>query len=368
MGRVQGSTRSSHCSHNELDGAAAGRPGAEQLLTGAGSTDLALSDGPRVGRSPPSSLHRCSRSPRAQRPANGIECRHVPRRAETGQRRAVQNGRRARRGHPQAVTWTCTRGSTIGPRRSGSRSRCIPSTRRSSRSARRRAAAAAARAEQLDLLQRLAPTRWPARTIPRRTTRRTTTNGEPTTDPNHPWRRPLALSITGGLLILGLQLAAVGPEPPWAAHEPAATQADVARAGRTAAGHRRAAIRVPASAPTISLASSGARWTDRDRGYAPRPARPKAATVPAPAAGPRPAERPRPLLPRPPRIRTSGAAQGRARPRPPLPAPAPAPDGGAPTIALVRRRAGPRRTTPRARGSRAACAWPGSASCSRRRG
>src|SRR6185503_166065 len=27
------------------------------------------------------------------------------------------------------------------------------------------------------------------------------------TDPNHPWRRPLALSITGGLLILGLQLA-----------------------------------------------------------------------------------------------------------------------------------------------------------------
>jgi hypothetical protein len=38
------------------------------------------------------------------------------------------------------------------------------------------------------------------------------------TDPNHPWRRPLALSITGGLLILGLQLAASGPKPPWAAH------------------------------------------------------------------------------------------------------------------------------------------------------
>src|SRR5689334_15922662 len=38
-------------------------------------------------------------------------------------------------------------------------------------------------------------------------------------DPNHPWRRPLALSITGGLLILGLQLAASGPKPPWASTE-----------------------------------------------------------------------------------------------------------------------------------------------------
>jgi hypothetical protein len=35
-------------------------------------------------------------------------------------------------------------------------------------------------------------------------------------DSNPPWRRPLALSVTGGLLILGLQLAHSGPRPPWA--------------------------------------------------------------------------------------------------------------------------------------------------------
>ncbi|HKT61594.1 MAG TPA: hypothetical protein VJQ46_16175, partial [Gemmatimonadales bacterium] len=45
------------------------------------------------------------------------------------------------------------------------------------------------------------------------------------TDPNHPWRRPLALSITGGLLILGLQLAASAPKPPWASRSGAATPA-----------------------------------------------------------------------------------------------------------------------------------------------
>jgi hypothetical protein len=33
---------------------------------------------------------------------------------------------------------------------------------------------------------------------------------------DHPWRRPIALSVTGMLLILGMQLAFFGPRPPWA--------------------------------------------------------------------------------------------------------------------------------------------------------
>jgi hypothetical protein len=75
-------------------------------------------------------------------------------------------------------------------------------------------------------------------------------------DPNQPWRRPLALSVTGGLLILGLQLAASGPRPPWSVHEATAESA---------------ALVMPASAPaprpsspTVSLVAN---W--RERGAAP---------------------------------------------------------------------------------------------------
>lgn len=35
------------------------------------------------------------------------------------------------------------------------------------------------------------------------------------------WRRPMALSVTGLLLLLGMQLAFFGPRPPWAGHHPA---------------------------------------------------------------------------------------------------------------------------------------------------
>ena len=52
------------------------------------------------GRTTPH-FYRSSVFTQGPRPANGIECRHVSRRAETGQRRAVQDGRRARRGHPE---------------------------------------------------------------------------------------------------------------------------------------------------------------------------------------------------------------------------------------------------------------------------
>jgi hypothetical protein len=74
-------------------------------------------------------------------------------------------------------------------------------------------------------------------------------------DPNQPWRRPLALSVMGGLLILGLQLAASGPRPPWSVREATAESALV----------------VPASAPTPSpsspMVSLAANW--RERGTAP---------------------------------------------------------------------------------------------------
>jgi hypothetical protein len=70
-------------------------------------------------------------------------------------------------------------------------------------------------------------------------------------DPNQPWRRPLALSVMGGLLILGLQLAASGPRPPWSARQATDESAPVLPAS------------VPAprpSSPTVSLAAN---WQER---------------------------------------------------------------------------------------------------------
>jgi hypothetical protein len=135
------------------------------------------------------------------------------------------------------------------------------------------------------------------------------------TDPNHPWRRPLALSITGGLLILGLQLAASGPKPPWA------SRSDKAPADATIPAMPAAAPAVPAeetpaptpvaapapapapASPTISLVSSGASWAELNRGYvssgssSDSPAPTPVEAAPAPRA---------PELPAAPRIRTKG--------------------------------------------------------------
>jgi hypothetical protein len=70
-------------------------------------------------------------------------------------------------------------------------------------------------------------------------------------DSDQTWRRPLALSVTGGLLILGLQLAASGPRPPWSAHEAIAETAPrVAPAGLAHAS---------VGTPTVSYAAS---WTE----------------------------------------------------------------------------------------------------------
>jgi hypothetical protein len=131
-------------------------------------------------------------------------------------------------------------------------------------------------------------------------------------DPNHPWRRPLALSITGGLLILGLQLAASGPKPPWAAHAattPAEATIPALPAAAPAVPADEAPAPTPAAAPapaaltpTISLVSSGASWTELNRGYvssaaSDTPAETAVAETPAPPA---------PALPAAPRIRTKG--------------------------------------------------------------
>jgi hypothetical protein len=107
-------------------------------------------------------------------------------------------------------------------------------------------------------------------------------------DPNQPWRRPLALSVMGGLLILGLQLAASGPRPPWSVREATTESAVVMPAS------------APAPSPSSPMVSLAANW--RERGTAPSRAieRPEGATI-ADTALPSPAA---PVLPAAPKLGT----------------------------------------------------------------
>ena len=123
------------------------------------------------------------------------------------------------------------------------------------------------------------------------------TESDPTpADPSAPWRRPLALSITGGLLILGLQLAASGPKPPWAAAEARAEPAGVILPA--------AAVPVPAAvSPTISLVNNssvtgGASWVELNRGYVSSSSSSEGPAITADS------EPPAPALPAAPKIRT----------------------------------------------------------------
>ncbi len=112
-------------------------------------------------------------------------------------------------------------------------------------------------------------------------------------DSSNPWRRPLALSITGGLLILGMQLAASGPRPPWSPREPNAPSPAHVLPASSRDGS-------PTTA-TVRLASSGRTWDADNQAYissAPAP-------VPAPAA---------PLLPAAPRLQPKALL--RAMPKP----------------------------------------------------
>jgi len=86
------------------------------------------------------------------------------------------------------------------------------------------------------------------------------------------WRRPLALSITGLLLILGVQLAFAGPRPPWSG-----------RLGRVAPAEARPVAALSARAEEsqyASLASTTASWGGTDRAVEPaNPSDTEGATV-----------------------------------------------------------------------------------------
>jgi hypothetical protein len=90
----------------------------------------------------------------------------------------------------------------------------------------------------------------------------------------HPWRRSMALSITGLLLVLGIQVAFSGPRPPWSSAAMAASARPVARPAVAA---------TPLSAPqVVSLAStSGASEAPVE---ADPPAAPQPAVTPLPKA------------------------------------------------------------------------------------
>jgi hypothetical protein len=66
---------------------------------------------------------------------------------------------------------------------------------------------------------------------------------------DHPWRRPIALSVTGMLLILGMQLAFFGPRPPWAATKASLSTREATSAPATTTAE------TPASS-LVSLAST----------------------------------------------------------------------------------------------------------------
>jgi hypothetical protein len=76
--------------------------------------------------------------------------------------------------------------------------------------------------------------------------------------PMHPWRRPLALSVTGLLLLLGIELSSSAPRPPWS--------------GRTlttpTSAERVEQVSAPTDEPTgqmVSLASSSAKYESYDQ-------------------------------------------------------------------------------------------------------
>lgn len=100
----------------------------------------------------------------------------------------------------------------------------------------------------------------------------------PSRDRLHPWRRSMALSITGLLLVLGIQVSFSGPRPPWSA-KPAPVSVKLASAP------------APASAShVVSLASTT--WET--------PAPVEQPAAPAPTA---------PLLPKAPRLRAKSLGE-----------------------------------------------------------
>lgn len=73
----------------------------------------------------------------------------------------------------------------------------------------------------------------------------------------HSWRRPIALSVTGLLLVMGMQLAFYGPRPPWAGHRAAAGLSQTRELPASTSGEQ-------PSQSLVSLASTV--WTGSDVG------------------------------------------------------------------------------------------------------
>ena len=92
----------------------------------------------------------------------------------------------------------------------------------------------------------------------------------PSRDRLHPWRRSMALSITGLLLVLGIQVSFSGPRPPWSAKA-------VPVSARPAA--RPVAAAAPAS-HVVSLASTSGAWEAPAVAEEPAPPPPPAALLP----------------------------------------------------------------------------------------
>ena len=111
-------------------------------------------------------------------------------------------------------------------------------------------------------------------------------------DSDHAWRRPLALSVAGGLLLLGLQLAASGPRPPWA-ERGGQSSASVAAQPAAMSGAR-------VGSPTVSLVDNRPSWVGTEAGYVTT----TEASRPGPSVEPAPRDGTRPLLPAAPRVRT----------------------------------------------------------------
>jgi hypothetical protein len=111
----------------------------------------------------------------------------------------------------------------------------------------------------------------------------------------HSWRRPLALGISGVLLMLGIQLAFSGPRPPWAGR---------GRVVATKMPHRTSAVaREPAGRQEmVSLASAMTVWpAETAPSEAARSAETARSIDNVPAAG---VTKVAPVLPRAPRLRS----------------------------------------------------------------
>jgi hypothetical protein len=96
-----------------------------------------------------------------------------------------------------------------------------------------------------------------------------------------PWRRPLALGISGLFLVFGIQLAFSGPRPAWSARavKPSAVKPSAVTASPAAAEQ------VASSSQVVSLASTSTAWEDA-QAYREEPAREAPVVAKAPVVLP----------------------------------------------------------------------------------